>query len=341
MSQRANRIAPAPVATFSIVAYDPATGDVGVAVASKFLAVGSVVPWVKAGVGAVATQAWANPQYGPEGLRLIAEGKSAEEALAALVAGDERRAVRQVGLVDIRGGAATYTGEACTPWAGGRTGRHYAVQGNILTGPEVIERMAAAFERTDGELAERLLRALWAGEAAGGDARGKQSAALVVERPGGGYDGLSDRYLDLRVDDHPEPVRELERLLRLHRLVFQRPGAEDFVTIDAALRTELVRALARLGYLPSREDSGTARPGGAGGEGGAEEAVGAGRRLGAGVPSPGDALEAPVDPAAVTEAAFRAALQAFHLRENFEMRLPPEGKIDRAVLAYLRERAAR
>lgn len=211
------RPAPEPprVATFSIVAHDPARQEWGIAVASKFLAVGSVVPWARAGVGAIATQSYANTSYGPRGLELLAEGKSAEETLRLLTEADKERDQRQVGLVDARGAAATFTGAKCNPWAGGKTGKHYACQGNILTGPEVVEAMARAFEESKGPLAWRLLAALEAGEKAGGDSRGKQSAALLVVRDRAGYGGFNDRYLDFRVDDHADPVRELARILTL------------------------------------------------------------------------------------------------------------------------------
>lgn len=208
----AARAAP-PVATFSIVAHDPGTGDLGVAVESRFFAVGAVVPWARAGVGAVATQAIANPTYGPRGLELLAAGEAPSAVVDALTGGDDRRTERQLGVVDANGEVATYTGSDCLAWAGGYAGEHYAVQGNILAGPQVVDAMAAAFETADGDLASRMLSALAAGQAAGGDARGRQSAALLVVRAGGGYGGLSDRYVDLRVDDHPAPIRELGRLL--------------------------------------------------------------------------------------------------------------------------------
>ncbi|MBE3596245.1 MAG: DUF1028 domain-containing protein [Hydrogenibacillus sp.] len=285
------------ILTFSIAAFDPATGDVGVAVASKFLAVGSIVPWVKAGVGAIATQAWANPAYGEKGLKYLSVGMSAEEALRVLTGEDQEREVRQVGIVDARGGSATFTGSACYAWAGGIHGAHFAVQGNVLAGPDVVERMAEAFASTSGELADRLYAALAAGDAAGGDKRGKQSAAIVVERPGGGYGGLTDRYLDLRVDDHTEPVRELGRLMELHALYYKKPQPEDIVPIDAALRAALIRDLAALGYLPAAAAQGE-----------------------------------PVD-----DARFEEALMSFQLIENLDERIQPKGYIDRKVVSFLRE----
>ena len=198
--------------TFSIVAFDPANGDLGVAVASKFPCVGAVVPWAKAGVGAVATQAWANTDFGPDGLRLMAGGMPAGPALDAVLEGDDGRDERQVGFVDAAGGAATFTGSGCAEWAGGVSGEHFAAQGNILAGAGVVDAMARAFGSADGELCDRLLTALMAGDAAGGDRRGRQSSALLVVRDRGGYEGRNDRYIDLRVDDHPDAPAELGRL---------------------------------------------------------------------------------------------------------------------------------
>lgn len=232
--------------TYSIVAFDPMRKEVGVAVASKFLAVGSIVPWVKAGVGAVATQAWANPQYGPDGLRLLEEGYDAEEVVRRLVEHDDEREVRQVGVVDVRGGSATFTGAATHAWAGGYRDTYMAVQGNILAGEGVIDAMVKAFKAAHGSLQRRLFAALLAGDEAGGDRRGKQSAALLVARPQGGYGGVSDIACDLRVDDHSEPVRELGRLLDLHELYLEKTAPEDVVEIDASLKKELVHLLRAL-----------------------------------------------------------------------------------------------
>ena len=212
------------VATFSIVAFDSKTEDLGVAVASRFLGVGAVVPWAEAGVGAIATQSFANVAYGPGGLAALRGGKSAAEALAALTGVDARKALRQAGIVDAKGRAATFTGAECFAWAGGKTGEGWAAQGNILAGAGVVEAMGKAFVAArasgKGELAEWLVAALEAGEDAGGDKRGKQSAALLVVRKTGGYGGGHDRYVDLRVDDHKAPVTELKRLLGVHRQVF-------------------------------------------------------------------------------------------------------------------------
>lgn len=198
--------------TFSIVAADPLAGDWGVAVASRFPCVGAVVPWARAGVGAVATQSWANTALGPDGLGLMAEGVSADDALGRLLEEDEGREDRQVGFVDAAGRVATFTGSKCMGWAGGATGPGFAAQGNILVGEPVVAELARVFSETEGDLCDRLLAALLAGDAAGGDRRGRQSAALLVVREGGGYEGRNDRYIDLRVDDHPEAPRELARL---------------------------------------------------------------------------------------------------------------------------------
>jgi len=201
------------VHTFSIVGFDPANGDLGVAVASKFFAVGSVVPWAEAGVGAVATQAAANTTFGPKGLALLRMVIPAEDAMKALLAADAGREQRQVGIVDAVGGAATFTGKDCQTWAGGLTGKNWSAQGNILVSRATVEALGRTFESTKGELAERLMAALEAGDAAGGDSRGHQSAALIVVRKDGGYRALSDRYIDLRVDDAKEPIVELRRLV--------------------------------------------------------------------------------------------------------------------------------
>lgn len=199
--------------TFSIVAFDPVNQDWGVAVASKFFAVGSVVPWAKAGVGAIATQAFANTSFGLRGLLILEQGADAGAALKILVASDTGRAQRQLGIVDAKGNVATYTGEKCNAWAGGVEGVNFVCQGNILAGEKVVKAMAKAFETGKGELAERLLAALEAGDAAGGDSRGRQSAAILVVHPGGGYGGWDDRYLDIRVDDDPQPIKGLRRMM--------------------------------------------------------------------------------------------------------------------------------
>lgn len=201
--------------TFSIVAYDPDRKEWGIAVASKYLAVGSAVPWAQAGVGAVATQSAVNVTLGPKGLELLAQGKSADETIKALVAGDPDSEYRQLGVVDAKGEVATFSGKRCSAWFGGKTGKNYTCQGNLLTGEKVIDDMAKAFEETKGPLAWRLMAALEAGEKAGGDNRGKQSAAIIVVRARSGPNGLGDRLVDFRVDDHKEPVQELARILAL------------------------------------------------------------------------------------------------------------------------------
>jgi uncharacterized Ntn-hydrolase superfamily protein len=214
---------PQTISTFSIVARDQQTGEIGVAVQSKFVAVGSVVPYAKAGIGAVASQAWGNPRYGPIGLELLASGKSAMEAVELMTSADPHRNSRQLAIIGTDGNASVFTGSECLKWAGGKHGANYAVQGNILTGPEVIEAMGKAFEDTNGTLAERMIASLLAGQEAGGDKRGRQSAALLVVREGWGYGGLTDRFRDLRVDDHPTPIKELERIYYIHRKIFPRP----------------------------------------------------------------------------------------------------------------------
>lgn len=236
------------VATFSIVARDPQNGDLGIAVASKFLAVGSVVPWAQAGAGAVATQASANVSFGPRGLAMLADGRSAEETLHALLDGDPDREQRQVGIVDAQGRAVAHTGSRCFDWAGHLVGAGFAAHGNILAGPHVVEAVASTFTQATGELAERLMAALRAGDQAGGDRRGRQSAALYVARAGGSYGGTLDRYIDLRVDDHADPVTELARLLRLHRFYLTPPREVDLLPIDEPLARELQTMLARAGY---------------------------------------------------------------------------------------------
>jgi uncharacterized Ntn-hydrolase superfamily protein len=237
------------VATYSLAACDLGAGHWGVAVQSKFLAVGAIVPWAEPHVGAVATQAYANPRYGPEGLALLREGRSAEDVVAALTDADEGRAERQVGVVDGRGGAATFTGEECLEWAGGRTGEGYAAQGNILVSAETVDALAETFTaHEDLPLAERLLESLAAAQGAGGDRRGQQSASLLVVGRDGGYAGLSDSIVDLRVDDHPQPIEELRRLYGIHDRLFGRTPREQWIPVDGALRAELRERLGRLGY---------------------------------------------------------------------------------------------
>lgn len=284
-----------PCRTFSIVAADPSAGECGVAVASKFLSAGAVVPWARGGVGAIATQSYANTGYGPGGLDLLANGVSPQAVIDRLTATDAGAAKRQLGIVDMKGGAATFTGGECFSWCGGLTGDHVAVQGNILVSAETVAAMRATFETTSGTLAGRLLAALKAGDRAGGDRRGKQSAALLVVKPGGGYGGRNDRYLDLRVDDHSRPVDELERLTGLWRLYFEKPSDADLLVIDDRLAQELRRGLRRLGFDPGPDSE----------------------------PWGDRAL---------------AAFTAFSEMENLEDRLRPDGRTDRQVLAYFREK---
>ena len=237
------------ISTYSIVACDLEAGEWGVAVQSKFLAVGAVVPAAEPQVGALATQAWANLAYRPDGLALLREGYAAEDVVRALVGADDGREHRQVGVVDGLGRAATYTGAECLEWAGGTTGQGYAAQGNILVSAATMEALATTFEASTGQpLAERLLACLAAAEAAGGDRRGRQSAALYVVRKDGGYGGTSDVAADLRVDDHPQPIEELERIYRLHDLLFGHTPEEEWLEVDAALAGELRERLAALGY---------------------------------------------------------------------------------------------
>ena len=236
--------------TFSIVALDPATGDLGVAVQSKFLAVGAVVPWAAAGVGAVATQSYANVAYGPDGLAAMRGGASAADALAALTAADPLRDQRQAGIVDAHGGSATYTGRGCMAWAGGRTGSGWAAQGNILAGAGVVDGLADTYLAGGAPFPELLVRCLAAADAAGGDRRGRESAALYIARAGGGYGGGNDRYLDLRVDQHDDPITELGRVLSFHHLYFDRPSPEELISVTASLAAELRAGLDRLGAGP-------------------------------------------------------------------------------------------
>ncbi|HMA37531.1 MAG TPA: DUF1028 domain-containing protein [Chloroflexia bacterium] len=286
------------VATFSIAGHDPRTGDLGIAVQSKFLAVGAVVPWARAGVGAIATQSWANTSYGPAGLNQLAAGQDPEQVIQALVSADEGRARRQVGIVDAQGRAASYTGAECFAWAGGRTAPHCAAQGNILVSGATVDALAETFLEQQasgqGELADHLVAALAAGQAAGGDSRGMQSAALLVVRAQGGYSGFNDRYIDLRVDDHAYPIAELRRILDLHQLYFQEPDPASLLPLSGATLTEVRSLLHAAGFL------------------------------------------ADMPAAASYDAVTAAAFGAFAGRENLEERLVPEARIDPVVLRYLR-----
>jgi len=234
--------------TFSIVAFDSQANELGIAVESKFLSVGAVVPWAQAGVGAIATQSWANTSYGPRGLRMLKQGLTPKQVGAKLIANDPGAAQRQFGIVDARGRAFTYTGKDCYDWAGGIIGKNFSAQGNILASPTVVDALASTFEKTHGALAERLVAALAAGQAAGGDRRGQESAALLVVRPKGGYGGYNDRYIDLRVDDHPAPIEELKRLLDLHHLYLGKTNPKEVMPIDANIARELQWMMQKRGY---------------------------------------------------------------------------------------------
>ncbi len=232
------------ITTFSIVAYDPETGEHGIAVQSKYFAVGDVVPFAKAKTGALATQAVGNPLFGPEALEMFAEGVSASEVIKRLLASDPGRESRQIGAVDAKGNPATFTGEKCLPFAGGKTGEHYTVQGNLLAGPQVLDAMAAAYEALPGDLATRLVHAISAGQGAGGDARGRESAAVLVVREGAGYLGLNDRLIDLHVEDHPTPIRELQRLLDIRHGHLAAADTTTYLTqIDGAPEAERARLI--------------------------------------------------------------------------------------------------
>lgn len=238
-----------PIATFSIVAYDPGRQEWGVAVQSKFLACAAVVSWARAGAGAVATQSFANVAYGFEGLDLMQSGHSAAETIAMLTDADDKRNQRQVGMVDRHGRAASFTGAGCYDWAGHIVGEGFACQGNILV-PGTVEAMAATFEEARsgaGELADWLVSALAAGQAAGGDSRGRQAAGVLVVRHNGGYGGNNDRYLDLRVDDHPEPIDKLGELITMHHLLFGQVDPANLVLLSSVAR-ELQTILRRTGH---------------------------------------------------------------------------------------------
>ena len=313
--------------TYSIVALDPATGDLGVATQSKFLAVGAVVPWARAGVGAVATQAFANVGWGVAALdRLAARGTgaSAEAVLAELVAGDEMRCERQIGIVDAHGGSATHTGPHCFTWAGGRTGPGFAAQGNILEGADVVDGLADTFRAGGRPFPELLVACLTAADAAGGDRRGRESAALLVVRASGGYGGWNDRWIDLRVDHHDDPIGELGRLLELQHLYFDRPAADELVPIDDATAAEIRTHLERLGAVPGGRLEAVFQP-----MSGPRDDDAAPR---AGI---GEARDLPTN----WDQCWHRALDDWMAVENLEERSTTPGWIDGRVLAILRERA--
>lgn len=246
--------------TYSIVALDPATGDLGVAVQSKFLAVGAVVPWARAGVGAIATQSFANVRYGLDGLALLEGGASASDALNRLVANDPLRSQRQAGIVDASGGSASHTGDECFAWAGGRTGPGYAAQGNILAGAAVVDGLVDTLLAGGRPFPELLVACLAAADEAGGDRRGRESAALYIVREAGGYGGGNDRWVDLRVDHSDDPIGDLGRLLDLQRLYLDRPAVDQLLPITDELAAELRRRMTSIGADPGGRFSGVYQP---------------------------------------------------------------------------------
>ncbi len=242
--------------TFSIVACDPESGDLGIIVQSKFPAVGSLVPWAKANVGAIATQAWANVSYGPRGLEMLSKGMSASKVLKKLISSDEGVQHRQVGIVDYKGRAVAYTGKECMEWAGHLIGDGYTCQGNILASENVVNSMAETYEKTEGDLIDKLFAALKAGQDAGGDRRGMQSAAILVVREAGGYEGGSDRYVDVRVDDHPNPIEELERIFKIYDMtLLSREDISRLLPIQGNISKRIQQALVKLGYLDHVNES--------------------------------------------------------------------------------------
>jgi len=242
------------IMTFSIIACDLEESAWGVAVASKFPAVGAVVPWAQAGVGAVATQSFANTSFGPRGLALMATGLSARETLDRLLEDDPDKELRQVGLVDAKGGSTTFSGTGCFAWAGGVSGQGYAIQGNILASGKVVPAMEKAFLKTKGSLPTRLQAALLAGDRAGGDKRGRQSAAIYVAKPKAGYGGYLDRWLDYRVDDHEDPVPRLGELLEMHELYFGKSSEADRVEIKGTVQEQITEILTQQGYLKNGKE---------------------------------------------------------------------------------------
>ena len=235
------------VSTYSIVGCDPDAGEVGVAVQSKFLAAGCVVPWGKGGVGAVATQAWANASYGNKGIALMESGLHPEEVIAKITNDDDDRDIRQVGVVDIKGQSATFTGKDCLDWAGGIAGKNFAAQGNILTGADVVDAIAETFKKTEGDLTAKLMESLAAGQNAGGDRRGMQSASIYIVKAGGGYGGMSDRLLDLRVDEHENPIDELRRIIDMSRFYFGKTKEGNTSRIEGNVKDFILKILTKRG----------------------------------------------------------------------------------------------
>lgn len=325
--------------TYSIVALDPATGDLGVAVQSKFLAVGAVVPWAKAGVGAVATQSFANVAYGPGGLALLEGGAHAQEALDRLVASDALRSQRQVGIVDASGRSATYTGDECFAWGGGQAGPGFAAQGNILAGPAVVDGLVDTLLAGGRPFPELLIACLAAADAAGGDRRGRESAALLIVRDGAGYGGGNDRWIDLNVDHHDDPIGELGRLLDYHRLYLDRPTVDELVPITEDLARELRKLMAAIGadpggrfggvYQPMWQFKGLPAPAGGLPAPGSEEAAATAR------PMTGTPRELPDG----WTPEWHGALEDWLGVQNLEERTTAPGWIDPRVLAELRKAA--
>jgi uncharacterized Ntn-hydrolase superfamily protein len=307
--------------TFSIVALDRATGDLGIALASKFLAAGSLTMFAEANVGAIASQAWANTSYGPDGLRLLRDGQDAQSTAHRLTSADDMREHRQLGVVDAAGLAVTYTGASCIEWAGGRTADGVCVQGNILAGEQVVAAMVDTYLAGGQPFPELLVSALAAADETGGDRRGRQAAALLVVREKGGYGGMDDRWIDLRIDDHPAPIAELGRLLKLSRLYRDRPTADELLAIDETLAAELRRLLQSVGHSPARAPA-------SGSLLAASEAEGV-TRIGQPQPLP-----------AGWDAGWEATLGEWMAVENLEERMTASGLIDPEVLAFLRERSA-
>jgi uncharacterized Ntn-hydrolase superfamily protein len=321
--------------TYSIVALDPATGDLGIAVQSKFLAVGAVVPWASAGVGAVATQSFANVTYGPNGLALMAGGLSATQALERLVRTDPLRSQRQAGIVDVHGGSATHTGDDCFAWAGGITGPGFAAQGNILAQASVVDGLADTLLAGGRPFPELLVACLAAADAEGGDRRGRESASLLIVRAGGGYGGGNDRWIDLRVDHHDDPIGELGRLLELHHLYLDRPAVDELVPLDVALARELRKLLSNVGAEPGGRFGSVYQPMD---PDAAQAAAAAAKSDGS------DAAERPMTgtPGPLPsnwDATWQGALEDWMGVENLEERTAAPGWIDPRVLTVLRSKA--
>lgn len=308
--------------TYSIVALDSATGDLGVAVQSKFLAVGAVVPWAQAEIGAIATQSFANVAYGPDGLAALREGLPAGEVLSRLTEADDLREERQLGVVDRHGGSATFTGRGCFAWAGGRTGQGFAAQGNILAGASVVDGLADTFLAGGRPFPELLVACLAAAEDAGGDRRGSESAALLVVRDGGGFGGGNDRWIDLRVDQHDDPVAELRRVLEFQRLYYEQPDPGSLQPLDEATATEIQSILASI-------------DGGPGGRFGRVY-----ERMFEERPpdEPARPVGEPRPFPANWDAAWQQALTEWFDAENLEARAAAPGWIDPRALAILRSR---